>query len=139
MFSFHSQYFVYRGTKNRQKAPQKLSFCFKCPGTGTVRILGNILQSTCNLYSRLFTGNPGSPIVSSFLHSIYYVGNILLHSIYYVGKMKQTIFPTQYILCRKDEADYFFRNFVCILRTTITPYMVSFIDFYFHFLANFQT
>ena len=42
------------------------------------------------------------------------------------------------ILCRKDEADYFSRNFVCLLRTTTTRYMVSFIDFYFHFLANFQ-
>ena len=32
--------FVYRELK---RAPQKLSFCFKCPDTGTVRILGNIL------------------------------------------------------------------------------------------------
>ena len=39
MFSFHSKYFVYRKLK---RAPQKLSFCFKCPDTGTVRILGNI-------------------------------------------------------------------------------------------------
>ena len=44
--------------------------------------------------------------------------------LYYVGKMKQTIF---------------FRNFVCVLRTATTRHMVSFIDFYFHFLANFQT
>ena len=29
MFSFHSKYFVYRELK---RAPQKLSFCFKCPG-----------------------------------------------------------------------------------------------------------
>ena len=29
-------------------APQKVSFCFKCPDTGTVRILGNILYSTTN-------------------------------------------------------------------------------------------
>ena len=43
------------------------------------------------------------------------------------------------ILCRKDETDYFSRNFVCILRTTTTRYMVSFMGFYFHFLANFQT
>ena len=42
MFSFHSKYFVYRELK---RAPQKLSFCFKCPDTGTVRILGNILYS----------------------------------------------------------------------------------------------
>ena len=42
MFSFHSKYFVYRELK---KAPQKLSFCFKWPDTGTVRILGNICIS----------------------------------------------------------------------------------------------
>ena len=41
MFSFHPKYFVYRELR---RAPQKLSFCFKCPDTGTVRILGNILQ-----------------------------------------------------------------------------------------------
>ena len=40
MFSVHSKYFVYRELK---RTPQKLSFCFKCPDTGTVRILGNIL------------------------------------------------------------------------------------------------
>ena len=40
MFSFHSKYFVYRELK---RAPQKLSFCFKCPNTGSVRILGNIM------------------------------------------------------------------------------------------------
>ena len=40
MFSFHSKYFVYRELK---RAPQKLSFCFKCLDTGTVRILGNML------------------------------------------------------------------------------------------------
>ena len=32
MFSFHSKYFVYREMK---RAPQKLSFCFKWPDTGT--------------------------------------------------------------------------------------------------------
>ena len=42
MFSFHSKYFVYRELK---RAPQKLSFCFKCPDTGTVRILDNILYA----------------------------------------------------------------------------------------------
>ena len=26
-----------------KRAPQKLSFCFNCPDTSTVRILGNIL------------------------------------------------------------------------------------------------
>ena len=41
-------------------------------------------------------------------------------------------------LYRKDEGDYFSRNFVYILRTT-TRHVVSFIDFYFHFLAHFQT
>ena len=34
MFSFHSKYSVYRELK---RAPQKLSFCFKCQDTGTVR------------------------------------------------------------------------------------------------------
>ena len=43
MFSFHSKYFVYQELK---RAPQKLSFCFKCPDTGTVRILGNILYAS---------------------------------------------------------------------------------------------
>ena len=38
-----------------------------------------------------------------------------------------------------DEADYFSRNFVCILRTTTTRLMESFIDFCVHFLGNFQT
>ena len=42
-------------------------------------------------------------------------------------------------LCRKDEGDYFSRNFLCILRTTTTRHMVSFIDFDFRFLANCQT
>ena len=46
MFSFHSKYFVYRELK---RAPQKLSFCFKCPDTGTVQILGNILYDKNNL------------------------------------------------------------------------------------------
>ena len=52
-----------------------------------------------------------------------------------------TLLSASYLarLCMKDEADYFSRNFVCILRTTTTHHMVSFIDFYFHFLANFQT
>ena len=40
MFSFHSKYSVYRELK---RAPQKLSFCFKCQDTGTVRILGIML------------------------------------------------------------------------------------------------
>ena len=45
-------------------------------------------------------------------------------ALYYEGKVKKTIFP---------------KNFVYVLRTTRTHHMVSFIDFYFHFLANFQT
>ena len=45
MSSFHSKYFVYWELKT---APQKVSFCFKCPDTGTVRMLGNILYSTTN-------------------------------------------------------------------------------------------
>ena len=44
--------------------------------------------------------------------------------LYYEGKAKKPIFP---------------QDFVCVLRTTRTRHMVSFIDFYFHFLANFQT
>ena len=43
--------------------------------------------------------------------------------LYYEGKMMKTIFP---------------QNYVYVLRTTTTRYMVSSIDFYFHFLANFQ-
>ena len=43
MFSFHSKYFVYRPLK---RAPQKLSFCFQWPHTGTGRILGNIQYSS---------------------------------------------------------------------------------------------
>ena len=44
-------------------------------------------------------------------------------SLYYECKVKVTIFS---------------RNFVYISRTTKARHMVSFIDFYFHFLANFQ-
>ena len=43
-------------------------------------------------------------------------------SLYYEGKVKVTIFS---------------RNFVYVSRTTTARHMVSFIDFYFHFLANF--
>ena len=46
MFSFHSKYFVYRELK---RAPQKLSFSFKCPDTGTIQILGNILYQFVTL------------------------------------------------------------------------------------------
>ena len=48
MFSFHWKYFVYRELK---RTPQKLSFCFKCPDIGTVRILGNILYQESNFSS----------------------------------------------------------------------------------------
>ena len=44
--------------------------------------------------------------------------------LYYEGKVKKTIFP---------------QDFVHVLRTIRTRHVVSFIDFYFHFLANFQT
>ena len=44
--------------------------------------------------------------------------------VYYEGKVMKTNFP---------------QNYVYALRTTKTCHMVSFIDFYFHFSANFQT
>ena len=44
--------------------------------------------------------------------------------LYYEGKKMKTTFP---------------KNYVYVLRTTKTLHMVSFIDFYFHFPANFQT
>ena len=44
--------------------------------------------------------------------------------LYCEGKMMKTPFP---------------QNYVYVLRTTTTRHMVSFIDFCFHFLANFQT
>ena len=44
--------------------------------------------------------------------------------LYYEGKAMKTTFP---------------KNYVYVLRTTKTRHMVSFIDFYFHFSANFQT
>ena len=40
---------------------------------------------------------------------------------------------------KKGEGNYFSRNFTYVLRTTTASHMVSFIDFYFHFLANFLT
>ena len=42
----------------------------------------------------------------------------------YEGKMMKTPFP---------------QNYAYVLRTTTTRHTVSFIDFCFHFLANFQT
>ena len=44
--------------------------------------------------------------------------------LYYEGKVMKTNFP---------------KNYLYVLRTTKTRHMVSFIDFYFHFPANFQT
>ena len=44
--------------------------------------------------------------------------------LYYEGKVMKTSFP---------------KNYVYVLRTTKTRHMVSFVDFYFHFKANFQT
>ena len=44
--------------------------------------------------------------------------------LYYEGKAMKTTFP---------------QNYVYVLRTAKTRHMVSFIDFYFHFPANFQT
>ena len=44
--------------------------------------------------------------------------------LYYEGKVMKTNFP---------------QNYVYVLRATRTRHMVSFIDFYFHFLANFKT
>ena len=40
------------------------------------------------------------------------------------------------LLWRKGDEDYFSQNYVYVLRTTRTRHMVSFIDFYFHFLGN---
>ena len=42
------------------------------------------------------------------------------------------------LLWRKGEEDFFPQKYVYVLRTTTTPHMVSFINFYFHFLANFS-
>ena len=72
MFSFHSKYFVYRELK---RAPQKLSFCFKCPDTGTVRILGNILyfiSSNLMPISMLYFKLSSIPVrdVSMILHRL---------------------------------------------------------------------
>ena len=42
----------------------------------------------------------------------------------------RSLLHCSYTLCRKDEGHYFSRNFVCILSTTTTRHMVSFIDFF---------
>ena len=41
MFSFHSKFFVYRWLK---RAPQKLSFCFKCPDTGQHTVRESLME-----------------------------------------------------------------------------------------------
>ena len=51
------------------------------------------------------------------------------------GQLREKCSPSSFLRRR----DYFSRNFVCILRTTTNRHMASFILFYFHFLANFQT
>ena len=43
------------------------------------------------------------------------------------------------LLWRKDDEDSFSPKLRVRIRVTTTRHMVSFIDFYFHFLANFQT
>ena len=43
------------------------------------------------------------------------------------------------LLWKKSHEDYFSQKRREGLRTTTTRHMVSFIDFYRHFLANFQT
>ena len=43
MFSFHSKYFVYLES---EKGASKIEFLFQVSGTGTVRILDNILYRT---------------------------------------------------------------------------------------------
>ena len=48
------------------------------------------------------------------------------------------LLPCHYIM-KEGERDHFPRNFVYVLKTTTAHHMVSFIDFYYHFLANFQT
>ena len=72
------------------------------------------------------------------------------------SKITSYFFPQTYINCwfqftvspisaptlerwRKVNGDHFSRNFVYVLETTTAHQVVSFIDFYFHFLANFQT
>ena len=51
MFSFHSKYFVYRELK---RAPQKLSFCFKCPDTGLHTLPSLALNYPCKEYQIIY-------------------------------------------------------------------------------------
>ena len=47
--------------------------------------------------------------------------------------------PTLPLYCEGKVKIILPQNLVYILRTTATHHMVSFIDFYFHFVTNFQT
>ena len=71
MFSFHSKYFVFRDLK---RAPQKLSFCLKCPDTGTVRILFNILYSLLLevIFTIYLTRNRQSSWTSNKRENVYF-------------------------------------------------------------------
>ena len=83
MFSFHSKYFVYRELK---RAPQKLSFCFKCPDTGTVRILGNILyrlDSDLSGGKRYPTFEQRGPCCSKHSQSSMYINPLFFNQLPY--------------------------------------------------------
>ena len=54
-----------------KRAPQKLSFCFKCPDIGTVRILGNILYQESNFSSPRSAKQLGESFM--ILNSVHYV------------------------------------------------------------------
>ena len=80
------------------------------------------------LLSLICTGDFGK---GSPLHLFYIVYTFVIF-LYHCSKRKKSI-------CRKGEGACFSWNLLCILRTTTTRHMGSFIDFYFHFLANSQT
>ena len=80
------------------------------------------------LLSLICTGDFGK---GSPLHLFYIVYTFVIF-LYHCSKRKKSI-------CRKGEGACFSWNLLCILRTTATRHMGSFIDFYFHFLANSQT
>ena len=96
----------------------------------TRRVSWNMILSNLPVFSKNtgpYRGISGSRHV--FFHAVEVLRkNSLLHLSFivnfYEAKVKKTIFP---------------QDFVYVLRTTRTRHMVSFIDFYFHFLANFQT
>ena len=66
MFSFHSKYFVYRELK---RAPQKLSFCFKWPDTGTKppHYFRSIRSRTDVSYTFLFLCVPVKDLLSKIV------------------------------------------------------------------------